>query len=144
MNSSQRVGFHTVSRLTCHIVWSTKYRYKVLEGYLKVRCRELLIQICEAEDVEILKGVISSDHIHMHIEYPPKKNISSLVKVMKGRTSRKLQQELPKLKKRYWGNHFWSVGFGSWSSGNITGKMVDDYLERHRKPKSDSSNFIID
>ena len=67
MEKSQRTSSHTVSRLTCHIVWSTKYRYKVLTGDIKVRCRDLLIQICEAENIEILKGVISSDHVHMHI-----------------------------------------------------------------------------
>jgi len=62
-----------------------------LKGDVQSRCRELLIQICDAESVEILKGVVSSDHIHVHIEYSPKQSISFLVKQMKGRTSRKLQ-----------------------------------------------------
>jgi len=69
MSLNTRKGSHTVSRITCHIVWVTKYRYKILKGDIQVRCRELLIQICEAESVEILKGVVSSDHVHMHIEY---------------------------------------------------------------------------
>ena len=75
-----RKEYHTISRLTCHIVWSTKYRYKVLEGDLQLRCRELLIQICDSEDVKIPKGVVSSDHVHIHIEYPPKTNISGIIK----------------------------------------------------------------
>ncbi len=79
----------------------TKYRYQVLLGDIQVRCRELLIQICGAEGVEILKGVISCDHVHMHIEYSPKTSLSMLLKQMKGRTSRKLQQEFPKLEERY-------------------------------------------
>ena len=95
-----------MSRLTCHIVWVTKYRYKVLRGDVQIRCRELLIQICEAEGIEIMKGVVSSDHVHMHIEYAPKTNVSYIVKQLKGRSSRKLQQEFPKLKERYWGQHF--------------------------------------
>ncbi len=141
----QRINGHTVSELTAHIVWSTKYRYKVLQGDIKVRCRELLIQICEAEDVIILKGVVSSDHIHMHINYRPSQNISDLVKKLKGRTSRKLQQEFPLLGKRYWGRHFWAIGFGCWSSGNITDEMVNAYLEHHRKPEDqDESNFILE
>ena len=144
MEKSQRTGSHTVSRLTCHIVWSTKYRYKVLTGDIKERCRDLLIQICEAENIEILKGVISSDHVHMHIEYPPKLDISTIVKQMKGRTSRKIQQEFPKLKKRYWGNHFWGTGYGAWSTGNITDEMVNEYLEHHRKDTNDKSNFILE
>lgn len=142
---NQRTNGHTVSQLTAHIVWATKYRYSVLVGDIKIRCRTLLIQICESEDVEILKGVVSSDHIHMHISYRPSKSISQLVKKMKGRSSRKLQQEFPELKKRYWGRHFWAIGYGCWSTGNITDKMVNEYLEHHRKKGDKSnSNFILE
>ena len=83
MGNEQRSNSHTVSRLTVHIVWSTKYRYKVLEGDIKSRCRSILIQICDAEDVRILKGVVSSDHVHMHVEYRPSLSISDLVKRLK-------------------------------------------------------------
>ena len=144
MKSEYRKGSHTVTRLTCHLVWATKYRYQVLRGDVQVRCRELLIQICEAEGVEILKGVIIFDHVHMHIEYAPKTSLSMLLKQMKGRTSRKLQQEFPKLQERYWGKHFWSYGYGAWSTGKITDKMVNEYLEHHRKDESENSNFILE
>ena len=86
----QRTNGHRVSRLIVHIVWATKYRYAVLQGDIKMRCRTILIQICEAEGVQILKGVVSKDHIHMHIEYRPSQDVSTLVKLMKGRSSRKL------------------------------------------------------
>lgn len=110
-----------------------------------MRCRTLLIQICESEDVRILKGVVSKDHIHMHLEYRPSHSVSSLVKRLKGRSSRKLQQEFPELKKRYWGRHFWSIGYGCWSTGNITDEMVNEYLEHHRRPNDDNNdNFIIE
>lgn len=65
----QRTGGHPVSRLTVHIFWSTKYRYSVLIDDIKTRIRTLLIQICEADDIQILKGVVSKDHIYMQIEY---------------------------------------------------------------------------
>ncbi len=68
---NQRANGHTVSKLTVHIVWSTKYRYNVLVGDVQQRCRQLLIQICDSEDIVILKGVVSKDYIHMHIEYRP-------------------------------------------------------------------------
>ena len=143
--SEQRSNGHTVSRLTVHIVWCTKYRYSVLKGDIKMRCRTLLIQICESEDVRILKGVVSTDHIHMHLEYRPSHSVSNLVKRLKGRSSRKLQQEFPELKKRYWGRHFWSIGYGCWSTGNITDEMVNEYLEHHRRPNDDNNdNFIIE
>lgn len=141
----QRSNGHTVSRLTAHIVWATKYRYPVLQGEIKIRCRALLIQICEAEDVQILKGVVSKDHVHMHIEYRPSRDISGLVKLLKGRSSRKLQIEYPELKGRYWGRHFWAIGFGCWSTGNITDEMVNEYLEHHRRPEDNTNEtFIIE
>jgi putative transposase len=140
-----RHSSHTVSRLTVHLVWVTKYRYHVLEGEIKVRCRDLLRQICEAEDVRILKGVVSRDHVHMHIEYPPKLSISDLMKRLKGRSSRLLQQEYPHLQKRYWGRHFWATGYGAWSTGNITDEMVQEYLEHHRsKSTKDEDTFILE
>lgn len=140
-----RRSSHTVSNLSCHIVWATKYRYHILKGDLKHRCRDILIQICDTENVQILKGVVSEDHIHMHVEYPPSLSVSVLVKKMKGRTSRLLQQEFPQLGKRYWGRHFWSVGYGVWSTGNITDEMVQEYLEHHRdKPNSEKGNWILE
>lgn len=144
MSIDQRRSSHTVSKLTVHIVWATKYRYKVLDGDIKLRCRSILIQICEAEDVNILKGVVSTDHVHMHVEYRPSQSVSDLVRRLKGRSSRKLQQEFPELNKRYWSRHFWAIGYGCWSTGNITDEMVNEYLEHHRRPSGDNqSNFII-
>ncbi len=143
MNKS-RYGNHTVSRLTAHLVWVTKYRYHVLKGDIQKRCRELLIQICDSEDVKILSGVVSKDHVHMHIEYAPKKSISDIVKRLKGRTSRMLQSEYPELQKRYWGKHFWAIGYGVWSTGNITDEMVQEYLEHHRPSNRDTDNIILE
>jgi len=141
----QRYSGHTVSQLKAHIVWVTKYRYPVLTGEIQKRCRQLIIQICDAEDIQILKGVVSKDHVHMHIEYPARLSVSNLVKRLKGRTSRRLQDEFPELKKRYWGRHFWAIGYGAWSTGNITDEMVQEYLEHHRDPSNvDTGNIILE
>ena len=143
--SEYRRGSHTISRLTVHIVWVTKYRYKVLKGEIQKRCRELIIQICDAEDIRILKGVVSKDHVHMLIEYPPSKSVSDMVKKMKGRTSRLLQQEYPELQKRYWGKHFWAIGYGAWSTGTLSEELVEEYLEHHRRPSNqESENFMLE
>ncbi|HSH19551.1 MAG TPA: IS200/IS605 family transposase [Draconibacterium sp.] len=139
-----RSNSHSVSSLSCHIVWATKYRYPVLKGDVQERCRDILIQICDSENVQILKGVVSKDHIHMHVEYSPSLSLSILVKKLKGRSSRLLQQEFPELGKKYWGRHFWAVGFGVWSTGNITDEMVQEYLEHHKdKPNSEKGNWIM-
>jgi putative transposase len=81
----------------------------------------------------------------MHVEYPSKLSVSDFVKRLKGRTSRKLQSEFPSLKKRYWGRHFWAIGYGAWSTGNITDEMVQAYLEHHRNPSNvDTGNIILE
>lgn len=56
--TDQRVNGHTFSRLTVHIVGSAKYRYPVLIGDIQKECRKLLIQVCAAGGVNILKGVV--------------------------------------------------------------------------------------
>jgi len=143
MEKQNRYGNHTISRLTAHIVWVTKYRYKVLEGEIQRRVRELIIQICDSEDIKVLGGVVSKDHIHLHMEYPPKISISDFVKKVKGRTSRIIQKEYPTLSKRYWGKHFWAIGYGVWSSGNITDDIIQDYLKHHETGKANNQNNIM-
>ena len=139
-----RIGSHTTSRISVHIIWCTKYRYKVLEGEIQNRCRELIIQICDTEDVRILKGVVSKDHVHMHIEYPPSQSISELMRKIKGRTSRILQKEYRELERRYWGKHFWGIGYGAWSTGNVTDKMVEEYLKHHNVSSNDRTDFELE
>lgn len=140
-----RNGNHRISQLQIHIVWVTKYRYKVLKGKIQERCREILIQVCDAEDIRILSGVVSKDHVHMHLEYAPSKSVSDIVKRLKGRSSRKLQMEFPELSKQYWGKHFWAIGYGVWSTGNLSTEMVEEYLEHHRTPSNkDSGNMMLE
>jgi putative transposase len=103
----------------------------------------LIIQVCDAEDVVILKGVVSKDPIHMHIEYPVSLVVSEFVKRVKGSTSRLLQQEFPKLAEQYWGRHFWAIGYGAWSTGNITKDIIQAYLEHHRHPSQKTVKLFI-
>ncbi len=143
--SKLRKGSHTSSWLTVHLIFVTKYRYKVLKGEIKKRCRDLLRQDCNALDIRILKGVVSSDHVHLHLEYPPKLSVSEISKQLKGRSSSKLQKDYPQLKRRYWGRRFWSRGYGAFSTGNITDEMVQHYIEGHRSnPNDDAENFFVD
>src|SRR5665647_401086 len=83
-----RRGSHSVHELHVHLVWSTKYRYSVLQGDVQLRCRDLIRQNCDSMDIRILKGVVSKDHVHLHLSYPPKLSISEIVKRLKGRSAR--------------------------------------------------------
>ena len=122
---------HCVYYHRYHIVWSTKYRYKVLEGRIRLRARDIIRQTCEELGVAIIKGGLARDHVHMFLSVPPKRSISEVMRRLKGRSSRRLQQEFPDLKKRYWGQRFWGRGYFCTTSGNITDDVILNYLEFH-------------
>ena len=122
---------HCVYYHRYHIVWSTKYRYKILSGDVRLRARDICRQVCVENGVEILHGVLSRDHVHMFVSVPPKVAIADLVRKMKGRSSYKLQREFPELKKRYWGRKFWGRGYFSTTNGAITENAVLQYLDNH-------------
>ncbi len=104
-------GGHTVYDIKYHVVWVTKYRYGVLKGAVGYRARDLIREICMAREVTIVRGSLSPDHVHLLVSAPPKLAPSKMVQYIKGRSSRKLQQEFEELRKRYWGQHLWARGY---------------------------------
>ena len=126
-------GAHCVYYHRFHIVCATKYRYKVLQGDIRERARTIIKQTCAELGVEIVDGVLAKDHVHMFLSVPPKHSISDVMRRIKGRSSRRLQQEFPALKKRYWGRHFWARGYFCSTSGNITDELVLQYLQKHER-----------
>jgi len=79
-------GKHCVFYHRYHLVWSTKYRYKILQGNVRLRVRDIIRQVCAENGVEIIRGVLSADHVHMFVSVPPKLAISDLMRKMKGRS----------------------------------------------------------
>ncbi len=128
---SYSTGSHTVFHHRYHIVWVPKYRYKVLAGEVRERVRDIVRQVCTEMGVRIVSGVLSLDHVHMFVEIPPHIAVSQFVQRAKGRSSRKIQQEFPQLRKRYWGRRFWARGYFCTTSGNVTDEIVLQYLENH-------------
>ena len=96
-----RYGSHTVFKIQYHFVFVTKYRYHVLRRDVALKVRELIRQTCEAFEIEILKGFVSKDPIHILVSAPPNRARSELMRRIKGRTSAKLFETFPELKKRY-------------------------------------------
>ena len=130
-----RQGSHTVFRIQYHFVFVTKYRYQVLKGDIGLRARELIRETCNAFEREIIKGVISKDHVHLIVSAPPNMAPSEIMRRIKGRSSSKLFESFPELKKRYWGRHFWARGYFCVTSGSVTDEMIKEYLEHHFEPK---------
>jgi putative transposase len=132
-----RYGSHTVFNIEYHFVWVAKYRYKILTEDVALRVRELVRQTCEAFEIRIIKGVISKDHVHIFVSAPPTLAPSEIMRRIKGRTSARLFEEFPHLRKKFWGRHFWARGYFCASSGQVTDEMIKTYLEHHFEPKPD-------
>ena len=141
-----RRSAHAVTDLKYHVIWVTKYRYKILRGDIAERARDLLRQICVAREVTIIRGAVSPDHVHMLLAAPPQLSPSKLVQFLKGRSSRLLQQEFPALRKRYWGQHLWARGYLAVSAGSITDDMISEYIDGQEGEAvhDEDSRFQID
>jgi putative transposase len=99
-------GAHTRFYHRFHVVWVTKYRFKVLQGAMRERLREIIRQTCAELGVHIVKGCLARDHVHMFLLVPPHLALSTVMQRIKGRSSRRIQMEFPELRKRYWGRRF--------------------------------------
>ena len=123
-----RKNSHAVYDIKHHVIWVTKYRYKVLSGPIAIRTRELIRQGCEARGIIILQGSVGKDHIHLLISCPPSFAPSKILQYLKGRSSRLLQDEFPELKKRYRGQHLWARGYFCATVGTVTEDIIRNYI----------------
>ena len=120
-----------------HLVWVTKYRKGVLRGEVGERVRELIREVCLRHEVTIMKGHVSKDHVHLFVSVPPQVTVSRLVQWLKGKSSRKLMDEYPGIRKAFWGRHVWARGYFCCSSGNVTDEVIKDYIANQMEDGDD-------
>ena len=132
---------HVKYDIKYHIVWITKYRYKILSNDIGQRLKLLLIQTCQSRGITIISGHIAKDHIHILVSCPPSLAPAKIVQYLKGRSSRILQEEYPQLRKRYWGQHLWARGYFCATVGTITEEMIKEYIEKHT---DEADNFTVE
>ena len=132
-------GSHTVYDLRFHLVWCTKYRYKVLTGDIAIRARDCLREIAASLEIGILSGKVGKDHVHMYVSLPPHISVAKAVMHLKGKASRKLQMEYGDLRRRYWGQHLWARGYFASSIGEINDSMIREYIEKQDEHHGDDS-----
>src|SRR3954454_17437346 len=128
---------HTRFDIKFHLVWITKYRKKLLRGDVGLRLREIVRTICAEPEVEILKGPVSADHVHLFVSCPPHVSASYLMQRVKGKSSRRLMQEYSHLRKLCWGRHLWARGSFVASSGDVTDEVIMEYIGTQEKSKED-------
>ena len=113
-------------------------------GMVADRVRELIRGICKEHEVEIIKGHISKDHVHMFVSVPPHLAISKLVQYLKGKSSYKLMLENKQISKEFWGRHVWGRGYFVATSGNITDEVIMEYITNQDNEKKDEDFTVTD
>lgn len=124
-----RHGSHSLYDLKYHVVFCTKYGYRVLTGEVAIRAREVIKEVCAANYVDVVSGSMSPDHVHLLLSVPPSISLSKLLQYIKGKSSRKLLMEFEHLRKRYWGQHLWARGYFAVTVGNVNQEDVQKYIE---------------
>ena len=135
-------GSHTRYDIKYHIVWITKYRKPIMIGPVAERTRELIRQICMQNEVTIIQGHVSKDHIHLMVSCSPSLAVSKLVQKLKGSSSHKLFEEFAHLRKQYWGQHLWARGYFVVTTGTITDDIIKEYIENQDSETPDDDFHI--
>jgi len=138
---------HVVYKCDYHIVFTPKYRYRILTGEISRMVETDIRTICQWKDAEIDEINIQLDHVHMIVSIPPRLSVSDFMGILKGKTAIKLMKSYPCLKQKpYWGNHFWSRGYFVNTVG-INEEMIRRYVkyqeEEERKLEQYRSDFTL-
>ena len=102
---------HTKWDCKYHIVFSPKFRRKVVYGKLKADIGQILRELCERKEVEIIEANACVDHIHMLVRIPPKISVSSFMGYLKGKSTLMIFERYANLKYRYGNRNFWCKGY---------------------------------
>jgi len=98
-------------------------------------------QTCQAFEIEILKGVVSRDHVRLRlfVSAPPSRAPSEIMRRIEGRSSTKRFESFPDLRKGYWRRHLGARGYFWVTSGELTQEQSKEYLAHHFAPKVDDN-----
>ncbi|MBR1748584.1 MAG: IS200/IS605 family transposase [Bacilli bacterium] len=93
------------------MVFTPKYRRKVIYNKLWADIGRYLRRLCDYQDVEIVEANVCSDYIHMLVKIPPKLSVSKFMGYLKWKSSLMIFEEHANLKYNYGNRHFWSEGY---------------------------------
>ena len=113
-----------------HVVWTPKYRRKVLNGQVGNRLQEIVRDVCDERHSDIIELEVMPDHVHLLVTCDPQYGIHRLVKQIKGRSSRLLRQEFPQLKSRL--PTLWTNSYFVATVGGATLEVVKQYVENQK------------
>ena len=123
-----------VFNINYHIVWSTKYRRKVLTPNIENRLKEILINVGKKKGFEIAEiEVVTKDHVHVFVSAIPKISISYIAKMMKGISGRLLLKEFPEITKQLWNDELWNPSYYVETIGSISEEAIKRYIQNQEK-----------
>ena len=102
---------HTKWLCKYHIVFTPKYRRKIIYNQLREDLREIIKTLCRYKGVEIIEGHLMPDHIHLLVSIPPKLSIAAFMGYLKGKSALMMFDRHTNLKYKYGNRHFWSEGY---------------------------------
>ncbi|RZN13651.1 MAG: IS200/IS605 family transposase [Methanosarcinales archaeon] len=131
---------HTVSLLTDRMVFSPKYRGKILTGDVALVTEGTIRKTCKEMDIQIIDMAVNTDHVHLFIKYPPKYSLSYIATRVKGRSSRVLRKEFSHLKE-WCGGHLWAPSCYHGSVGQGW-DVVERYIQNQDKPNAKKPTYM--
>lgn len=102
---------HTKWMCKYHIIFTPKFRRKVIYNQYKQSIKEIIIALCKCKGVEIIEGHLMPDHIHMLVSIPPKISVASFMGYLKGKSALMIFERHANLKYKFGNRHFWSEGY---------------------------------
>ena len=102
---------HTKWMCKYHIVFTPKYRRKIIYNQYKESVVAILKDLCKWKGVEIVQGNARVDHVHLLLEIPPKYSVSGFMGYLKGKSAMMMFDRHANLKYKFGNRHFWSRGY---------------------------------
>lgn len=119
---------HTQYNCTYHIVFIPKYRRKVMYGRIGKEVGDILSTVCKITGIQLIKGGICPDHVHLYVSIPPKMSISDVMSKLKGKSALMIFDRHPEYRDKY-GKHFWARGYYAETIGQVNEDTIKKYIE---------------
>lgn len=124
----------SVCNINYHVVWSVKYRKKILSEEIEQCLKKIAIQVANEKGFTIeLIECGECDHVHCFITAPPKLSVTQIVKYLKGITGRKLLEKYPELREQLYKGELWNHSYYCETIGSVSEDNIKRYIERQSK-----------